>query len=299
MRRHMAAQPTGPGGGPGGEGAEEAAVAQRQAGRAAQDADGRAGACGRERGRRVRQRRRRRRRRARRRRARAGGDERGPGRRRGARRGGARAGETLEELLEEIADGLGLDVEVEVEEGDGVLTGRVDGEDVGLFIGRRRADDRRRAAPGPADRVPRRPVVGARGDRRRRLPRATRARSCGRRPTTRPRRRCSSGEPVELDPMPPWERRIVHEHLRDRGGVETHSEGEEPDRYLVVSPLGELRRPAWWRRPEPPGSFHVRSRRSRSIGSARRPSSASWSAEPCSTLLERDEHAPTAVRSAR
>jgi spoIIIJ-associated protein len=32
------------------------------------------------------------------------------------------------------------------------------------------------------------------------------------------------------------ERRVVHEYLRERGGVDTHSEGEEPDRYLVVSP---------------------------------------------------------------
>jgi spoIIIJ-associated protein len=37
--------------------------------------------------------------------------------------------------------------------------------------------------------------------------------------------------------MPPSERRIIHEYLRDRGDVETHSEGEEPGRYLVVSPL--------------------------------------------------------------
>jgi spoIIIJ-associated protein len=36
--------------------------------------------------------------------------------------------------------------------------------------------------------------------------------------------------------MPPSERRIVHEHLRERGGVETHSEGDEPSRYLVVTP---------------------------------------------------------------
>jgi spoIIIJ-associated protein len=46
----------------------------------------------------------------------------------------------------------------------------------------------------------------------------------------------SSGAPVELDPLPPFERRIVHEYLRDRGDVETHSEGNEPERYLVVTP---------------------------------------------------------------
>jgi predicted RNA-binding protein YlqC (UPF0109 family) len=45
--------------------------------------------------------------------------------------------ELLEELLEEITAGLGLDAEVEVEESDGMLRGRIKGEEVGLFIGRR------------------------------------------------------------------------------------------------------------------------------------------------------------------
>jgi spoIIIJ-associated protein len=45
-----------------------------------------------------------------------------------------------------------------------------------------------------------------------------------------------SGDAVELDPMPASERRIVHEYLRERGDVKTHSEGEEPERYLVVEP---------------------------------------------------------------
>jgi spoIIIJ-associated protein len=43
--------------------------------------------------------------------------------------------------------------------------------------------------------------------------------------------------PVALDAMTAGERRIVHEYLRDRGDVETYSEGEEPDRHLVVAPL--------------------------------------------------------------
>ena len=48
-----------------------------------------------------------------------------------------------------------------------------------------------------------------------------------------------TGRPVELEPMPAAERRIVHEFLRELGGVETHSEGDEPERRLVVSPLGD------------------------------------------------------------
>jgi spoIIIJ-associated protein len=46
-----------------------------------------------------------------------------------------------------------------------------------------------------------------------------------------------TGEPVALDPMTASERRFVHERLRDRGDVGTHSEGDEPERHLVVSRL--------------------------------------------------------------
>jgi spoIIIJ-associated protein len=46
----------------------------------------------------------------------------------------------------------------------------------------------------------------------------------------------SFGREVELDPMSAFERRIVHTHLKERDDVETHSEGEEPERRLVVSP---------------------------------------------------------------
>jgi spoIIIJ-associated protein len=44
------------------------------------------------------------------------------------------------------------------------------------------------------------------------------------------------GRPVELEPMRPGERKIVHLYLRERSDVETHSEGDEPDRRLVVTP---------------------------------------------------------------
>jgi len=36
----------------------------------------------------------------------------------------------------------------------------------------------------------------------------------------------SSGDPVELDPLPPFERRIVHEYLRERGDVEYAQRGQ-------------------------------------------------------------------------
>jgi spoIIIJ-associated protein len=42
---------------------------------------------------------------------------------------------------------------------------------------------------------------------------------------------------VALDAMSATERKVVHEHLKDRDDVETYSEGTEPNRHLVVAPL--------------------------------------------------------------
>jgi spoIIIJ-associated protein len=146
--------------------------------------------------------------------------------------------ELLEELLEEVTAALGLEVEVEVEEVEGVLSGRVKGEDVGLFIGRRgqtidavqHLAQRIVFPEGPSSvRV----VIDADGYRERRaeLLRADADDAAD--------EALREGRAVELDPMPPSERRIVHEYLRERGGVETHSEGAEPDRFLVVSPVDD------------------------------------------------------------
>jgi spoIIIJ-associated protein len=46
----------------------------------------------------------------------------------------------------------------------------------------------------------------------------------------------SSGERVELKPMTPFERKIVHDAIAPIDGVRTESEGEEPHRYVVVLP---------------------------------------------------------------
>lgn len=143
--------------------------------------------------------------------------------------------EVLRELLEEVVDGLGLDVDVEVEESEGVLTGRVEGEDVGLLIGRRgqTIDAIQHLAQrivfqgGTAEA---RVVIDADGYRARRVG-ALEAIAL-----EAVEDALASGEPVELDPMPASERRIVHEYLRDRDDVSTHSEGDEPERYLVVEP---------------------------------------------------------------
>ena len=50
------------------------------------------------------------------------------------------------------------------------------------------------------------------------------------------RARRNGGE-VRLKPMNAYERRLVHLALVDDETVETHSEGEDPERYVVISPV--------------------------------------------------------------
>ena len=42
--------------------------------------------------------------------------------------------------------------------------------------------------------------------------------------------------PAKLDPMNSYERRIIHRILADHRKVTTESEGEEPNRYVVIKP---------------------------------------------------------------
>ncbi len=145
--------------------------------------------------------------------------------------------EILRELLEEVVDGLGLEATVEVTEGPGRLEGVVLGDDLGLLIGRRgqTIDAIQHLAQRivfhggtPQTRV----LIDADGYRARRE-----AELC-QQADEAAERAVADGGAVALGAMTSAERRTVHEHLRDRGDVETHSEGDEPDRHLVVEPAG-------------------------------------------------------------
>lgn len=47
----------------------------------------------------------------------------------------------------------------------------------------------------------------------------------------------SSKKKFTLEPMNPYERRIIHSTLQNNKAVETHSEGEEPYRKVVITPV--------------------------------------------------------------
>ena len=48
-------------------------------------------------------------------------------------------------------------------------------------------------------------------------------------------RAVKTGRKVSLEPMNPYERRIIHSALQANEAVDTHSEGEEPNRHVVIT----------------------------------------------------------------
>jgi spoIIIJ-associated protein len=142
----------------------------------------------------------------------------------------------VEAVLDEIVDALDLDAEVVIEEDDDQIAASVEGEDLGLLIGRRgQTIDAvqllcyRVAFRGRGDR--KRVSVDAAGYRERR--RETVERQADR----AAERALETGKEIELEPMSATERKIVHDRLADRSGLETFSEGEEPERCVIVAPL--------------------------------------------------------------
>jgi len=143
----------------------------------------------------------------------------------------------IEELLATVAEALGLDADVEVFEQPGQIRAVLHGDDLGLFIGRhgQTIDAVQHLAYKIAARTstpPPKVEVDAAGYRERRRQALERQADQAAGDAVRSRR------PVALDAMSATERKVVHEYLKDREDVETYSGGTEPDRHLVVAPLG-------------------------------------------------------------
>lgn len=147
--------------------------------------------------------------------------------------------ERVRALLERVLDGLGLEgATIEIEEGEGEITAVVAGDDdeLGLLIGKRgQTIDAvqficyQAAFQGIRER--KRVTVDAAGYRERRRE------VLERRADRAAEQALKTGRGSELEEMSAQERRVVHDHLKERAGIETYSEGEEPHRFVVVAPL--------------------------------------------------------------
>jgi spoIIIJ-associated protein len=142
----------------------------------------------------------------------------------------------LRELLDRVCAALGAPVRIEIHEDEELLTATLTGPDLGLVIGKRgqtidaiqylaaaivfRGMDERKSI-----------VVDAAGYRDRR--RATLEQQADRAASEA----VAASEPITLDPMSAVERKIVHVYLQEREDVETASEGNEPNRFVVVRPV--------------------------------------------------------------
>ena len=148
----------------------------------------------------------------------------------------AEPAERVRAVLERIVSELELDADVSVSEDEDEIRGEIEGEEVGLLIGRHgQTIDAVQllcyqiAFRGRPER--KRVTVDAAGYRRRQGENLRRQADVAAEDAIR------DGRPVEMEPMGSSERRVVHEHLRDRPELETYSEGDEPQRFVVVAPL--------------------------------------------------------------
>jgi spoIIIJ-associated protein len=144
--------------------------------------------------------------------------------------------ERVREVLRRLLAHLGLRGSVDVVERDDEIYAEISGPELGLLIGKHGSTldaiqfvCGQGAFRGAADR--KRVIVDAAGYRERRDAALRRQADRGVADALR------YGRPVELDSMGSQERRTVHTYLKDRPEVDTHSEGEEPFRRIVITPL--------------------------------------------------------------
>lgn len=138
------------------------------------------------------------------------------------------------DFVQRVAAAIGASVAAAAKERDGTVTVTCTGADLGLFIGKHGqtidaiqylANAMARSQGYQYD-----VVVDAAGYRARRTATLeTLARRAAQRAS-------ATGRRIELEPMTPVERKIVHEVLKDDPEVATESEGSEPNRYVVVLP---------------------------------------------------------------
>lgn len=148
--------------------------------------------------------------------------------------------ERVREIVERVAAEVVPGCAVDIVETDEQIVATVSGEDLALLIGRQGATidavqqvAARAAFRGSDER--KRVMVDAGGYRERREAALTGAADHA------VQEALESERPIQLEPMNAFERRVVHTHLKDRPEVETHSEGDEPDRRLVVTPAERTR----------------------------------------------------------
>ena len=143
----------------------------------------------------------------------------------------------VRDLIARTTSALGISCRVEISDHGETLVATCSGRELGLLIGRHGQTidaiqylcNAILAREGAGVSV----VVDAAGYR------ARREATLGSLATNAAEQAIRTGERVELESMTAVERKIVHLSLQDYPGVETESEGTEPNRFVVVVPGAE------------------------------------------------------------
>jgi len=142
--------------------------------------------------------------------------------------------EAAAEFTRGLVEAFGMEASVSAAVDDEILLVEVNGENLGLLVGPRGATlqaieelvrtvvQRRTGGHGMRIHVD---VAGYRAKRREALAAFTRQLV---------EKVLESGRDQVLDPMPPPDRKVVHDTVNEFDGVETISEGEEPRRRVVI-----------------------------------------------------------------
>lgn len=144
--------------------------------------------------------------------------------------------EMAEDFLAGLLDHMGVDADLDHSVVDGVMYVDVlagEDEGIGLLIGRHgqtldALQELMRSAVQRQTESRCRVMVDIEDYRKRRRSQlAERARASAAKVSR-------TGRPESLEPMNAYERKIVHDAANDFGGVETSSEGEDPERFVVI-----------------------------------------------------------------
>lgn len=143
----------------------------------------------------------------------------------------------LRVFLEKVLREMGLAGRIRIAETAEELRAEISGEDLGILIGRRgQTIDAVEYLAGiavfPSGHARKHVEVDAEGYKERRR------RQIERVATRKADEVSRRGRPVQLTPMTPAERKIVHLTLRNRADVVTASQGREPNRSVIISPAG-------------------------------------------------------------
>ncbi len=162
-----------------------------------------------------------------------------------------------EKFLADVFEAMGMEVKISSAEEDGNLNIQLEGDDMGIIIGKRgdTLDSLQYLTSLVANKDKSRDdytrvTIDTEGYRQKR---EESLKALSERLANKV---AKSGKKYTLEPMNPYERRIIHANLQSNENVTTFSIGEEPYRKIVIAPKNERRRNTYNRKPAPKKEYN-------------------------------------------